>query len=75
MDTVNVVHFHNRILFSYEKQGHCKFCREVNGTRKYHPELDRLDPKGHAFYIFTDKWILVKKYRKTIIQHRLKEIK
>jgi hypothetical protein len=38
MDTKNVVHLHNGILFRYSKQGHHEFCRQMDGTRKYHPE-------------------------------------
>jgi hypothetical protein len=38
----------------------------MDGTRKYHPEYP--DSKAHAGYIFTGKWILVKKYRIPIIQ-------
>ena len=53
----------------------CKieFCRY--GTRKYHPECGMhtqwvsSDPKEHARYIFTNKWILTpKKYRIPKIQ-------
>jgi hypothetical protein len=38
MDADNVVHLHNRILLSYENQEHHEFGRQMNGTRKYHPE-------------------------------------
>jgi hypothetical protein len=38
MDTESVVHLHNRMLFSYQKQGHHEFYREMDGIRKYHPE-------------------------------------
>jgi hypothetical protein len=38
MDVENVVHFHNGILFSYFKKEPHKFCRQMDGTRKYHPE-------------------------------------
>jgi hypothetical protein len=51
MDTENVVHLHNGILFSYYElghhefyrkmngtRGHHEFYRKMNGTRKYHPE-------------------------------------
>ena len=44
MDTENVVHLHNAILLSYQKQGHHEFCRQMN-------ELENIilnpDPKGH----------------------------
>jgi hypothetical protein len=39
----------------------------MDGTRKYHPVLGNSDPKGHAWYVLTNKWILaptpIKKYR------------
>ena len=30
-------------------------------TRKYHPEWGNSDPKGHAWYVLNNKWILVAK--------------
>jgi hypothetical protein len=35
MDTENVVHFYNGILL---KGGHHEFYRQMDRTRKYHPE-------------------------------------
>jgi hypothetical protein len=32
----------------------------MNGTRKYHPEWGNSDPKRHAWYVLTYKWILAK---------------
>jgi hypothetical protein len=63
MDKENVVHLHNGILFSYLKQGHHEFCRQMDGTRKYHPECGNPDPKGHSWYVITVKWVLAKQYR------------
>ena len=37
----------------------------MDGSRKYHPDTD---PKEHAWYVLTDKWILAKKYRIPRIQ-------
>jgi hypothetical protein len=34
-DSENVAQLHNGILFSHEKQGHHKYCRQMDGTRKY----------------------------------------
>jgi len=34
----NMVHLHNGILFNYKGGGHHEFCRQMDGTRKYHPE-------------------------------------
>jgi hypothetical protein len=30
---------------------------------EYHPELGNLVPKGHVWYVLTDRWILAIKYR------------
>ena len=35
----------------------------MDRNRKYHLESGSPDPKGQAWYIFTDKWILIIKYR------------
>jgi hypothetical protein len=29
--------------------------------KKFHPEWHSSDPKGHAWYVLTNKWILAKK--------------
>jgi hypothetical protein len=34
----NVVHLHNGVLLSYEKQWIHEILRQMDGTRKYHPE-------------------------------------
>ena len=44
-----------------KKWGHDAFCRQMDGTRKYHPEWGNPDPKGRACYVVTSKWILAKK--------------
>ena len=36
----------------------------MDGTRKYHPEGNNSDPKWHAWYVLTNKWILAKKQYK-----------
>ena len=43
----------------------------MDGTRKYHPVLGNSDPKGHAWYVLTNKRILAKKkkYRIPKIQN------
>jgi hypothetical protein len=38
IDTENVVHLHNEITFIYFEQGHHDFYRQLDGTRKHHPE-------------------------------------
>jgi hypothetical protein len=39
------------------------FCRQIDGTRRYHPERGNSDPKGHTWYVLTDTWMLAKEYR------------
>jgi hypothetical protein len=39
----------------------------MDGSRKYHPDTD---PKEHAWYVLTDKWMLAKKYRIPRIQFK-----
>ena len=35
----------------------------MDRTKKYHPKRDNPDSKRHAWYVFTNKWILVIKYK------------
>ena len=35
----------------------------MDGTRKYHSGRNNSDPKGHTWYVLTDKWILAQKPR------------
>ena len=60
-DIENMVHLHNGILLSYKEWGYPEFCRQINGTRKYHPEWGNSGPKWHTWYVLTSKWILAKK--------------
>ena len=39
-------------------------------TRKYHPEKGNPYPKGHAWYILTDKYILIKSQNSPDTTHR-----
>ena len=36
---------------------HHEIFRQMDGTRKYHPERGNPDPKGHACYVLNFKWI------------------
>jgi hypothetical protein len=40
----------------------------MDGTGKHHPELGNPEPKGHAWFVLTNNWILAKKYRIPIMQ-------
>ena len=51
MDTENVIHFHNGILFSYSKWEHHEFCRKLDGIRKYNPEWNDSDPKKTCMHV------------------------
>lgn len=39
---------------------------QMNGTAKYHPEWGSSVPKGHAWYVLTNKWRLAKKLQNTL---------
>jgi hypothetical protein len=58
-----VGHLYNGILISSSQQEPHKIWRQIDGTRKYHPDWDNPDPNGHGWYILTDKWIFAIKYR------------
>jgi hypothetical protein len=55
IDKENVVHLHNGIILSYLKQGHHENFRQINVTRKYHPEHGIPDPKEHTWHVLTYK--------------------
>jgi hypothetical protein len=38
-------------------------------SRKYHTERGNSDPKEHAWYVLTKKWILAKKKKKKKVQN------
>ena len=38
----------------------------MDGTRKYHPEWDNSDQKGHSWYVLTHKWILTPPAKKKV---------
>ena len=58
MNREYVVYIHNGILFHYYKWWHQEFCKQMDGTKKYHPGWGNPDPEGHAWYVLTYKWIL-----------------
>ena len=60
-DTENLLHLHNGILISYQERGCSKIFRQMGGTRQYHPEWGNKDPKGQAWHVLTNKWILPQK--------------
>ena len=41
MDKEDVVHMHNGILLSHEKEQNWVICRDVNGPRDYHTKSVR----------------------------------
>ena len=45
-----------------------KNFRQIDETRKYHPECKNLDIKRHEWYVLTYKWLLTIKYRVTTLQ-------
>jgi hypothetical protein len=40
----------------------------MDRTRKYHLEWGNPNPKGHAWYVLTDEWILAQKLRIPMIK-------
>ena len=54
----NVVHLHNSVLLSGEKQWHLGICMQMDGTWRNRPEWGNPDPETLTQYIFTHKWIL-----------------
>jgi hypothetical protein len=68
MDRKNVVHLHIYNTTQLLRRSLSWFFRQMDGARKYHPEWGNPDPKGHAWYVLTNKWILTKKYRIPRIQ-------
>jgi hypothetical protein len=67
MDIENVVHLYNGLL-SYLKQWLHEILKQMNGTRKCHPEWDNPHWKEHTWYTLADKWILTKKIAMPKIQ-------
>jgi len=65
MDTENVVHLHNGVLLSYQKQWLHEILRQMDGTRIYHPEWVNLVTKEHTWHVLTDKWIVAPKAQNT----------
>jgi hypothetical protein len=51
MDKAYVVHLHNGTLLNDYNQEHHEFHRQMDRTRKYHPEQDNPDPKEHLWYV------------------------
>jgi hypothetical protein len=43
MDEENVVHIHNRVLFSHKQEWNSFFFREMNGTRDHHVKQNKPD--------------------------------
>jgi len=58
MDTENVVHLHNEILLSYQKQCLYEIHRQMVGTGRYHPEWGNPMTEKHTCYALIDKWLL-----------------
>jgi hypothetical protein len=51
MDTENVVHLHNGVLPRYLKKSYHEILRQMDGSRKYHPEWGNPITKEHAWYM------------------------
>jgi len=70
MDSKTVVYLHNGVLLSYQKQWLHEIHRQIDWTRKYHPEWGNTITEKHTWYVLTDKWISTPKLE---YNHRLHE--
>jgi hypothetical protein len=50
VNTYSVVHLPNEILFSSYKWIYHEFCRQMNRTRKYRPEVTQTQKDMHSMY-------------------------
>jgi hypothetical protein len=55
MDIKKCVSFTQWNTTQLKEQGHYELCRQMDGTRKYHPELGNSAPDGHAWNVLTNK--------------------
>jgi hypothetical protein len=63
LNTENVVHLHNGVLCSYQKQWIYKILRQMYGSGRYHPKWGNPITKELTWYALIDKWLLAKKFR------------
>ena len=54
--------------FMWKSWNYYEILRQIDGTRKYHPECGNSITKEHSWYALTDKWILGQKLRIPKIQ-------
>jgi len=75
MDTENVVHLHNGILLSYQKQWLYEIHRQMDGTENYHPEWGNPITGKDTWYALIDKWLLAQmlNYPRCTEQMKLKK--
>lgn len=64
MDTENVVRYTTEYYSAIRRR---ILCRQMDRTRKCHPEWGIPDPKGHAWCVLIHKWIRAVKYRKPML--------
>ena len=50
MDTEDVVHIYNGILFSIKGNKHCVFSRDVDGPRDWHIKWIQIEKKTNIAY-------------------------
>ena len=68
MDTENVNIYTMEYYSVIKKQRLHDILRQMNGTRKYHPEWGNPVTKEHTWNALTDKWILAQKLQISKIQ-------
>jgi hypothetical protein len=65
MDTENVVHYTKEYYSAFKNKGNLSFAGKwMELENIILSEVTQSDPKGHSWYVLTNKWILAKnKYR------------
>ena len=58
MDTKIVIHLHNGVLLSHQKQWLKEILKKMDASREYHPEWDNTVTKEQTKYAVTDNLIL-----------------
>ena len=64
MDPKTMVHLHNGILRSREKEGAYILCDSMDGTGKHYAKRNKPGGKGQIPYDLTYKWNLLNKTNK-----------
>ena len=64
MDQETVVHLHNGILCSREKEGTPTLCDSMGGTGEHYAKRNKPGSEGQIPYDLTFKWNIINKRKK-----------